>query len=196
MDNVLADAGKRPCPEPVLMTKKALDATKEGDVVVALEDNEVSRDNVIGQRASLEVKEQEGQFEVTIGKGHWQEQIDVKLSMKEALIGEYVILISRDTFGEGAQELGALLLKSYLHSLSQAQVAPSAILFVNRGVFVVARGSASIDTLKTLEARGVEIMVCGTCLDYYILRGELGVGKITDMDEIVERTTQVRTLTL
>jgi intracellular sulfur oxidation DsrE/DsrF family protein len=70
------------------------------------------------------------------------------------------------------------------------------LLFVNSGVFLTTEGSESLEALKELEKRGVEILSCGTCLDYYHLKEKLMVGKVTNMFEIVEKTTGKRTLCL
>ena len=109
---------------------------------------------------------------------------------------DYVVLVSRDTFGEGLEELGRVLLKNYLYTLTEIENLPKAILFVNGGVKLTTEGASSIETIKELEDMGVEILSCGTCLDYYKLKDKLKVGKVTNMYEIVERTTKMRTINL
>ena len=96
---------------------------------------------------------------------------------------DYVVLVSRDTFGEGLEgELGRVLLKNYLYTLTEIENLPGkAILFVNGGVKLTTEGASSIETIKELEDMGVEILSCGICLDYYKLKDKLKVGKVTNM---------------
>jgi selenium metabolism protein YedF len=200
---VFVDARGKKCPEPVIMTKKALDSIESGRVV-ALVDNEVAKDNVSklvrSQNLHFTVEEKEGNFEITIEKGAVPPAARVlnqEVRRENSATGEdYVILVSRNTLGSGTEELGKLLLKNYLYALKDVTRLPSAMLFVNSGVFLTTEGSESVDTLKELEAKGVEMLSCGTCLDYYRLKEKLVVGRVTNMFEIVEKTTGKRTVSL
>jgi selenium metabolism protein YedF len=201
--NVNVDARGKACPQPVVMAKKALDSIKTGQVVVIV-DNEISRDNVTKFATSMgfncEVKEKDKNFEIIIAKcgqtdeSTVPEDIAAKCDLKAQ--EEYVVLISGDTFGSGEEELGKLLLRNYLYTLRDGDKLPVAVLFVNSGVFLTTDGSDCIDELKELEASGVEVLSCGTCLDYYNLKDKLMVGKVTNMYEIVEMTTKSRTVSL
>ena len=88
--------------------------------------------------------------------------------------------------GEGNEELGKVLIKGFIFALTQLEELPKTILFYNGGAKITAEGSESLEDLKTLEAQGVEIMTCGTCLDYYGLKEKLQVGTVTNMYSIVE----------
>ena len=92
--------------------------------------------------------------------------------------------------------MGKLLLKNYLYTLLEMNLLPSSLLFVNKGVNLTTEGSGVIDILKQLEKKGVEILSCGTCLDYYNLKDKLSVGSATNMYEIAEKTTKMRTVSL
>ena len=70
--------------------------------------------------------------------------------------------------------------------MTQLDVLPKAMLFYNGGATLTAEGSDSLEDLKLLESQGVEIMTCGTCLDYYGLKEKLAVGTVTNMYSIVE----------
>jgi selenium metabolism protein YedF len=200
--DIKVDARGKPCPQPVVMTKKSLDSIQNGRVVV-LVDNEIARENVVKLAKSLglvcEAKQKGQDYEIAIVKSS-QEQLkdtdDAQILCDAKPKGEYVVLVSGDTFGEGSEELGRLLLKSYIYTLTDATILPSAIIFVNRGVFVTTNGSDSIDALKKLEASGVEVLSCGTCLDYYDLKDKLAVGKVTNMYEIAERTSLSNTVSI
>lgn len=92
--------------------------------------------------------------------------------------------------GEGSEELGRILIKGFLFALTQQEHLPSTVLFYNGGAKLTTEGSASLEDLKTLEANGVEILTCGTCLDYYGLKDKLAVGGVTNMYVIVEKQMQ------
>ena len=97
-----------------------------------------------------------------------------------------VVVIAADHMGEGNEELGKVLIKGFIFALTQLEELPKTILFYNGGAKITAEGSESLEDLKTLEAQGVEIMTCGTCLDYYGLKEKLQVGTVTNMYSIVE----------
>ena len=88
--------------------------------------------------------------------------------------------------GSGDDTLGATLMKVFLYALSQQERLPRTILFYNGGAKVTTEGSVSIEDLKNMEAQGVEIRTCGTCLDFYKLKETLAVGSITNMYAIAE----------
>ena len=95
-------------------------------------------------------------------------------------------MIAADHMGEGKEDLGKVLIKGFIFALTQLEELPKTILFYNGGAKITTEGSESLEDLKTLEAQGVEIMTCGTCLDYYGLKEKLQVGTVTNMYSIVE----------
>ena len=98
-----------------------------------------------------------------------------------------VVVISSDTMGDGDKELGKVLIKSFFFALTKQDVLPLTILFYNRGAFLTCQDSECLNDIRTLEKQGVEILTCGTCLDYYHLKEKLAVGGISNMYEIVEK---------
>ena len=101
-----------------------------------------------------------------------------------------VVVISTDHMGEGNEELGRALLKAFLFALTQQETLPAAILFYNAGAAVTCEGSASLEDLQALQSQGVEILTCGTCLNYYGLTEKLRVGEVTNMYVIAEKQLQ------
>ena len=101
-----------------------------------------------------------------------------------------MVVISADHMGEGNDELGKILLKGFLFALTQQEKLPSTILFYNGGAALTCEGSAMLEDLKALEAQGVEILTCGTCLNFYGLTEKLAVGSVTNMYTIAEKLTQ------
>ena len=101
-----------------------------------------------------------------------------------------VVVIASDKMGEGAEELGKTLLKAFVFSLTQQDKLPKTILFYNGGASLTCEGSPMLEDLKALEAEGVEILTCGTCLNFYGLTEKLAVGSVTNMYTIAEKLTQ------
>ena len=88
--------------------------------------------------------------------------------------------------GDGEEALGKTLLKGFLYAVSQLPSLPQTILY-NTGARITCSGSDSLEDLKFMEAQGVEILTCGTCLDYYKLKETLAVGGVTNMYVIAEK---------
>ncbi|MCL1873009.1 MAG: sulfurtransferase-like selenium metabolism protein YedF [Clostridiales bacterium] len=105
-----------------------------------------------------------------------------------------VVVISRDTMGEGAMELGKILIKSFIYSLTELHSPPKCVIFLNSGAYLTSAGSNTIDDLKELENKGVEILTCGTCVNYYELQDKLAVGAVTDMVSITARMDTARNI--
>ena len=101
--------------------------------------------------------------------------------------GNTVVAIASDHMGHGNEELGKILMKSFIFALTQLEELPKTILFYNGGATLTTEGSQSLEDLKTLEAQGVEILTCGTCLDYYGIKDKLAVGTVSNMYTIVEK---------
>jgi selenium metabolism protein YedF len=187
MDNTV-DARGKTCPIPVIMTKKALEQISEGTLNVIV-DNEVSKENVVkfakSSGCDVSVKEEGKEYHINIykNKQNLQQKKD-----------SYNIAIMSDRFGEGNEKLGKLLMKSFIISLKEQSKLPESIIFVNSGIFLTTYGSEVIDDLKELNHMGVEIISCGTCLDYYGLKEKLEIGSISNMYTIAEKITQIRTI--
>ena len=96
---------------------------------------------------------------------------------------DLVILISSDAMGNGAKDLGQILIKSYLATLIDLPQPPSHLIFVNAGVYLTAKGTEVLEDLKDLEARGTRILSCGTCISFFEL-GEPAIGTISNMATI------------
>jgi selenium metabolism protein YedF len=176
------------------MTKKALGEIKENESLLILIDNETSVRNVTrfveenGMKVNTVKKG--NVFELTINKtGSIPESARAEdyCSVENAGITNYVVAIQRNRLGDGAEELGTILIKGFVNTLPEVSQKPKTIVFLNSGIFLALKDSPVIESLKKLENMGVEILVCGTCLDYYKKKEELGVGKISNMYDILER---------
>lgn len=105
-----------------------------------------------------------------------------------------VAVISSNLMGQGDETLGGILMKGFVYALTQQDNLPEAVLLYNSGAYLSCEGSDNLEDLKELEAQGVEILTCGTCLNHYGLGDKLKVGGVTNMYEIVERMTGARLL--
>ncbi len=98
-----------------------------------------------------------------------------------------VIFIASDTLGGGDRELGEALMLSALKNMLKIEPRPACLLFMNAGVKLCCTGSKALRDIEALAAAGVEILCCGTCLDYYGLVDELRMGRSSNMVEILGR---------
>ena len=97
-----------------------------------------------------------------------------------------VIAVDSDAMGRGDAELGHILMKGLIYALAHQESVPKTMLFYNGGASLTCEGSESLEDIKELEARGTEILTCGTCLDFYGLREKLAVGGVTNLYAIAQ----------
>ena len=180
------------CPIPVIKTKKAMDALTGPETIEVLVDNEIAVQNVtkMAKGAGGEVSSEklgEASFKVTVkmqGAPKIDSQEDPALAPDAR--SNTIVVVASDRMGEGNDELGKVLIKSFIFAVTQLEQLPKTMLFYNGGATLTTEGSDSLEDLKSLEAQGVEILTCGTCLDYYGLKDKLAVGGVTNMYSIVE----------
>ncbi len=173
------------CPKPVIITKQKLDEMEEGTVEVEV-DNRVCVNNLEkfaqGQGFDFDYKEfAEDDYLVTIVKSK------DSVAKEETSGDEFTLAITSNTMGGGEEELGKILIKSFVYTVSQTKPLPKTIVFYNKGVFLTCEGSEVLDDLKAMADQGVEIISCGTCLDYYKLKEKLQIGEISNMYTIYEK---------
>lgn len=180
---VKVDAIGQVCPVPIIMTKNALKKIEEGQVEVCV-DNEISLQNL--KKMSQEMGyaynvENSGEvFRIVINK--------VKENVN--LVEDHdntVVVLSSQYMGDGDPELGKILMKGFIYTLTEMDFLPKTVLLYNEGVKLAVEGSESLNDLLTLETRGVEILSCGTCLNFYGITDKLKAGTITNMYTIAER---------
>ena len=178
------DARGENCPKPFIMTKKALDDGEAGTIVTIV-DNEIAKENVCklakSQELNYTVKEKEEDFYIEIEK---IEGTDGKKASEDSVasnLKDRVVAFTKDKLGEGNDELGKVLIKGYIYTLTELDEKPKKLLFLNGGILLTTGDSETIEDLKKLEAMGIEILSCGTCLDYYGLADELKVGEVANM---------------
>lgn len=186
------------CPIPVVKAKNAIKELGGAGVVEVLVDNEIAVQNLgkmAKQKGYAFTSEKLGaaEFKVTMTVGESAEQQNVDDIPEVCAVPGHkknvVVAINSAKMGVGHDELGGVLIKGFIFALTQMDELPSAILFYNGGATLTTEGSTSLEDLKNLEAQGVEILTCGTCLNYYGLGDKLRVGEVTNMYSIVEKLT-------
>ena len=197
----IVDATGLACPLPVIETRKALKAMAEGELEVVV-DNIVSLQNLekmakqMGLVHTLEtIHDTKHTITITVGETTGE----VVASKAEPTCDETrsrstVVVLSSEAMGSGDAELGRVLMKSFIYALTELDRLPDKILLYNSGVKLSVHGSDSIGDLQKLAGRGVEILNCGTCLDFYNLTAQLGVGSVTNMYEIVQSQMEAGTI--
>ena len=196
------DARGDACPLPVVKAKKAIAELGGAGEVEVLVDNEIAVQNLTkmaqqkGYRSSSEKlgpQEYKVRFIVENTQAGADAVVLAEVNKRVAYEcapdarTDTVVVIASDKMGEGAEELGKTLLKAFVFSLTQQDKLPKTILFYNGGAHLTCEGSPMLEDLKALEAEGVEIMTCGTCLNFYGLTEKLAVGSVTNMYVIAEK---------
>ena len=202
---IKVDAMGDTCPIPVVKTKTAIKELKGSGEVQTLVDNEIAVQNLtkMATQKGYGVRSQklgEGKYEVTmtISDGNTDDITTTGDSAEEEQIVCYpdarkkntVVVLASATMGAGDEELGEILMKGFIYALSQQEELPATILLYNGGAKISCEESPSLEDLRSLEAQGVEILTCGTCLNHYGLTDKLKVGDVTNMYVIAEKMTQ------
>ena len=192
MELIKVDALGLACPQPVVKTIKALDALTGPATVETHVDNETAVQNVtrLAQGKGFPVRSEklaDGHFVVTMEADKaFEKTEETPVACVPDRRGNTVVAVTSDAMGHGSDELGRQLMKGFLYAVSQLDELPKTILFYNGGARLTTEGSLSLEDLKSMEAQGVQIMTCGTCLNYFGLTEKLAVGSVTNMYSIVE----------
>ena len=195
MGRIVVNAVGEQCPIPVVKATRALRGMTEPGILEVHVDNEIAVQNLTRMAAGpkLEAKSEK------LGGKEFVVSMEVRAPAGEAPLeepplacapdqrGDLVVAVDSAVMGHGSDELGAVLMKGFLFAVGQLPALPKTMLFYNGGARLTCKGSGSLEDLKSLEAQGVEILTCGTCLNHYDLTEELAVGGVTNMYSIVEK---------
>lgn len=182
------DARGLACPQPVILTRKAL---QEGADVQVIVDNQVAQRNVtrMAEKSGHAVRMEERQegIHLFISAEDTSTEPALEKETDSAVDDALVLFVSSEYMGRGEhKELGHVLIRGFFHTLGEITPVPGTVIFVNSGVKLVVEGSPVLDDLAALTEIGVEILACGTCLSYYELEDEIAVGEISNMYTIAE----------
>lgn len=192
MKAVRVDVRGLACPQPVVLSKKALDEIESGEVVISV-DNVVAKDNVKrmaeneGCTVKIEEKGSEG-FVLHITKLTSSKVTRELATEKRVIEGPLVYLFDSDFIGSN-RELGKILVNGFLNAIASLPRRESKIIFISNGVKLATQSSYVLDTLSKLKESGFEMLICGTCLDFFKIRDKVQIGIISNALEIMEAMT-------
>ena len=163
----------------------------EADQVTTIVDNATALSNVTRMATregfAVEVEEKDDGLYLHMRKVEDPSAVGAALGeARDGAAGPTVVLIPSDGMGRGDQELGGILIRSFLHTLQEVEPLPDTIIFLNAGVKLTVEGSPIVEDLEALEQKGVAMLACGTCLGHFDLRDRIVVGQVSNMYSIAE----------
>lgn len=201
MENRTIDARGLACPLPVVNAKKAA-AEMTGGVLTVLVDNEIAVQNLqkfakqkgyAAEGRKLAAREYAVEIHIS-GAETAAPAEQAPVCSPDMRRGGMVVVLSANVMGTGEEKLGRALMKAFVFALTKQDVLPETIVCYNTGAYLSCTGADTLEDLKLLEAEGVNILTCGTCLDFYGIKEQLAVGSVTNMYEIVETMERASTL--
>ncbi len=184
------------CPTPLIMAKKAIKSATAGEELLILSDNATSCQNLVQYLTDLGAQPHQtnagNEFHITIRVP------EAKSNAPEPKMycavpspqKSYVVVIKGDKMGHGDDGLGSILIRAFVNSLKDADQLPTHIILYNTGVKLALKSTDTGESLAALHQLGVEIIVCGTCADYFSIKEQLAVGTISNMYQITKITAE------
>jgi selenium metabolism protein YedF len=195
MSHTDVDARGQICPKPLIMTKQALGESAVGASFTVLIDNETSCQNVErflrDNGLQPQVNREGNLFSITFANGGRPlaaPNAETYCVPANASIGggSYVVSLAADTVGRGPEELGAILVKGLIETLKSVNPAPTHLILYSSAILLAVDDSPLVESIRALEQRGIKVLICGTCVDYYQKKSEIHVGTISNMLSILE----------
>lgn len=183
------------CPQPVILAKKAIETN---ETVTVLVDNTTAMENIrrmakhTGCSADI-LDRDDGTIEIRLARvggtksaGAFQDEQPLSAPVSDTDTGPLVVAISDNRMGRGDDELGEILIRSFIHTLLELDPQPDTMIFYNAGAKLTVDDSSVIDDLHQLAEKGVEILICGTCANFFGIKDRIGVGTISNMYDIAD----------
>ncbi len=178
----IIDARNLSCPQPVILTKRAMEKNPAMNLITIVSEK-VAQENVSklasSQGYQVEVEEKDDGIYLHLNITNR----DMLLAQEK---GDLAILVTSQFFGQGNEELGQILMRSFLYTLTEMAGQIKSLIFMNSGVYLACEDSSVLEHLQLLHDNEVEILSCGTCLDFYGIKEKLAVGKVTNMYTAME----------
>lgn len=207
MEKKIVDARGLACPLPVVNAKKAVEEMNGDGILSVFVDNEIAVQNLqrFAQYKGFECtgeKKAEKEYEVIIQvtqtaketSAEEPEMLDCVECNPDSRKKGMVVVLSANVMGTGDEKLGKALMKAFVFALTKQDALPETIVCYNTGAYLSIEGADTLEDLKILESEGVNILTCGTCLDFYGIKEKLAVGSVTNMYEIVETMENARSI--
>jgi selenium metabolism protein YedF len=191
----IVDARGLACPQPVILTRKAM---AEPGELITIVNSDTSRDNVrrMAEKSgrSVRIEEKGDDYHLFISAvGDKAGGVQAPAATPEpqtstgVAVGEpAVLVVPGKTMGRDDEQLGGILVRGFFHTLGELERRPDTVIFINGGVWLAIDDSPILEDLRTLENQGVKLLACGTCLSHYEIKDRLAVGQISNMYEIAE----------
>jgi len=183
------------CPMPLIETKRALKELDDDETLKIIIDNDVSKKNVLrflkDNNISADVKKDNNVFELIINqKGQCIEDAPTEGYCHSEIKGDsdFIVVFAKNRIGEGSEDLGKMLVNGFLNTFKEMEKLPGKIIFLNSGIDLVLKGSPTIPVLEDFEKNGVELLACGTCLEFYDKVDEVAVGRVSNAYDILNAT--------
>ncbi len=177
------------CPKPLLETRRAIDDLPAGSLVVTV-DHPAARENIARAMADagheVLIEEGDGEWRLTITKCVASSGPTREEPGQPAEKVKTVVFAADPGLGRSDPALGKILMRSFIATIADLPAPPDEIVLMQGSVRLVCEGSDCLEAIGQLEQRGVSILACGTCLDYFGLMDKVKVGTISNMAEIVE----------
>lgn len=183
------------CPAPLIHTKKAIKEAQGGEILEVLLDNETACQNVssylkeLGINTDIVLNENIQHIRFTV-PDQVNEAVNAESFCKAPANNNYVVVLKSELMGEGDPQLGTLLMRAFINSLKETDLLPSSIILYNSGVKLAIDGSDTAASLAEMENKGVTIICCGTCVDFYELKPVIKIGTISNMFRITQLTSE------
>lgn len=184
----------KPCPVPVIETKNRLSHMEPGETLEVLVDNVIAVENLL--KMAQQLKATHSWEEVASGEYHVYlikpiQEVDLETASLQVMDctnrePTVVVIIGSEFMGKGQDDLGRILMKGFMYALTEQEPLPKTVLLYNSGARLSSKESESLEDLISLERQGVQILTCGTCIDFLGLEKQPAVGTVTNMYEIVE----------
>lgn len=189
------DARGQLCPRPLILAKKALNDPATGPEFILLIDNATARENVerflADNGVPFRTAQKGSEYHLTVSRSGTAITADTAAYCppSPSATGDHMVCITGETMGRGDEALGAILMKGFVNTIKEIEPLPRRIVFYNGGVKLAIEGSPLLPALKELESRGVELLICGTCADFYKVKERVAVGRISNMYDILGALT-------
>jgi len=200
------DARGHLCPIPIIMLKSAMSELTEPTDMQVLTDNEISKNNLLAffrdNHVTATWEQKDGYWIInatTVNKitvdTVAQETISVpnvaptqppSIHQKAPQTKDYTIVMKNNKMGLGNDDLGEILLKGFFNAISEVADLPKRIIFYNNGALLVTKNSPFIESIIKLHEKGVDIIICGACVDFFGIKNDIAVGTISNMYTICE----------
>jgi selenium metabolism protein YedF len=199
---MIVDTKGQLCPKPLILTRKAIKEAAKGADIEVICGNDIAFKNVCSylndQKIEINTESDGNEFRIkfntsadTVAPQITEEYCPVP---EKNELSNTVITVKSNKMGEGDPELGEILIKAFINTISELDRLPSHVIFYNSGVKLTTQESGVTDALKELNNSGVKIIVCGTCVDFYDIKDKVEVGTISNMytiSDIMDKANKI-----